>query len=201
MIRVRSLLVALAAATLLAPIAHAQGPFGGGQITPEMRNRMQAWRKWRDSHKNISALQQTLGGLAAMEQDPRTRLTKPQAKKVVGILKAWRNKPVMTDAQALQVNKQLTASLSIAQLKKIATARAGGRGGQRRGGPGGGGGGQARAGGGQGRQGGGRMDANRFPAPRDYNPLNPSTLPFERMRGRAKQSLDSLTQTLAVRAR
>ena len=201
---IRPMLAALAAAVLIVPMAVAQRP-GGGQVPPEIQARMKAWQKFRDTHKNVQSLQQTLVGLEAMEKEPRTRLTKAQAKTVVGVLNAWRNKPVMTDAQALKVNKQITAPLTVAQLKKIATAREGrGMGANRR--PGGGGpGGPGGAPGGGARQGGGnqprRMDPSQFPAPKEYNPLNPTTIPMERMRARAKQRLDTLTKTLTARAK
>lgn len=201
MFQARTILAALAIGALIMPTALAQRPGGGPPMSPEVQARMKAWQKFRETHKNLTSLQQTMAGLEAMEKDPRTRLTKAQAKTVVGVLKTWRNKPVMTDAQALAVNKQITAPLSVAQLKKIATAReARGMGANRR--PGGGQGGPA-AGGGQGRPGANQtrtFDPSRFPAPREYNPLNPSTIPMERMREQAAKRLDTLTKALAARA-
>jgi hypothetical protein len=35
-----------------------------------------------------------------------------------------------------------------------------------------------------------------MPPPHDYNPLNPATLPFERMRGRAADRLDAFVADL-----
>ncbi|BDI29766.1 hypothetical protein CCAX7_18170 [Capsulimonas corticalis] len=188
------------------------GPGGGGfQMPPEARAKMQAWRKWRDSHKNVSSVQRSVRAISALEQDPRTKLTKPQARAILGVLKAWRNRPVMTDAQARQVNQQITAPLSIPQLKKLATLSAdrrggpgGGPGGRPGGGFGGGGFGGGRPGGGPGGGPGGRpggFDPSKISAPHDYNPLNPSTLPFERQRGRAQQELDQLVATLSATAR
>ncbi len=66
-------------------------------------------------HPNIRAVQRMLGGLHMLERDPKLKLTKPQAKSVLAVLNAWRAKPVMTNAQAGAVNKQLTASLTQAQ--------------------------------------------------------------------------------------
>ncbi len=178
-------------------------------IPPEMQARMRAWQKFRDSHKNVFALQRTVGALEELEKDKKTQLTKAQAQKILPVLKAWRGKPVMTDAQALKVNKQITAPLSLAQLKKVAAS--GDRRTRRPGGPGGfnGTGGQpgaggARAGAGNRPRGNAgnapRFDASRFPAPKEYNPLNPNTIPMERQRTRAKQSLDNLTKRLTARA-
>lgn len=198
--------------------AFAQGPppgMGGFQPSPEMRKKFEAWQNWRKSHKNINAVQQTLRGIEELQQDPSTRLTKPQAAKVVSILRKWRNKPVMTDDQARGVNRDITASLSLTQIKKLAAIAAerggrggfgggggrpgGGFGGGRPGGGFGGGGGRPGGGFGGGRPGGGPGGPGGFqmPDPKDYNPLNPDTLPFERMRGRSKERLDALTSDLA----
>lgn len=196
MIRMRSLPAALAAAAFLLPPALSQGPPPppGQQLPPAVQARMKAWQKFRETHKNVEALQQTLAGLEEMEKTPATRLTKAQAKTVVGVLNAWRSKPVMTDAQAQKVNKQITGPLTVAQLKKIATAP-GARGmgaGQR---PGGGSGARPNSGARR------APDLSRFPAPKEYNPLNPKTLPMEGMRTRATQRLDALTKTLTARAK
>ena len=196
------------AALLLTTGAQAQGPggFGGGgggpQLPPAVMAKMQAWRQWGDHHKNVRSLQRTLGALADMEQDPATKLTKPQAKTVLAVLNKWQAKPALTDAQALQVNKQLTAPLTLIQIKKIATASQG-RGGGRPGGGGGGGG----FGGGGGRPGGGApggrpaFDPASIPSPRDYNPLNPDTQPMVRARDRAKQRMAQLKGALTASAK
>ena len=183
---------ALASLALLAAGAHAQAPGGGGfQPSPQMMAKFQAWQKWRGNHKNITALQQTLGGFQLMEQDPRTKLNKSQAHTVLAVLNKWRSKPVMSDAQARQVDQQITAPLNIAQIKKIVTASAGRPGGRGGGGFGGGGG---RPGGGGPRPGG--ADPSAFPDPKDYNPLNPNTIPFARARPRSAQRLNDLVAML-----
>jgi len=130
----------LAALVFLAVSAQAQGPggFGGPGGTPPspaVMAKMQVWRQWRDNHKNVTSLQRTLGAITDMEQDPRTKLTKPQAKAVLAVIRKWQGKPALTDEPARLVNTQITAPLTLIQIKKIATASAG-----RRGGPGGGGG-------------------------------------------------------------
>ena len=51
---VRFGLAALLAAGAIAvgsPRSLAQGPGGGFQMTPEMKAKIEAWRKWRDNHK------------------------------------------------------------------------------------------------------------------------------------------------------
>ena len=39
-----------------------------------------------------------------------------------------------------------------------------------------------------------------IPAPKEYNPLNPNTLPFERSRARAKTRMNELIAKLKARA-
>src|SRR5918997_1146329 len=84
---------------VLAPLAaHAQGgppPGGPGgfQMTPQMQAKFRAWQQFRDNHKNYQALQQTMSGFAEMDKDPRTQLTKAQARQVLTVIKQWRNKP------------------------------------------------------------------------------------------------------------
>ena len=209
-----AVLLPLAAVFLLAAGAQAQGPGGFGgppggpggfQPPPAMMAKFQAWRQWRDNHKNVTSLQRTLGALTDMQQDPRTKLSKPQAKAILAVIQRWQAKPALTDAQALQVNKQLTAPLSLIQIKKIATASQG-RGGFGGGGgrPGGGGGFGGGFGGGRpGGPGGGPLafDPASFPSPRDYNPLNPATSPMVRARGRAQQRHAQLMSALMAAAR
>ncbi len=177
--------------------AYAQNPFN---LTPQQQAQLQAkrkaWDKWRANNKQITAVGQTLFGLAALESDPKTALTKEQARKILPVLKTWRNKKTMKNEDALKVNRAITSPLTDAQLKKIATGPRFGRGG-----PGFGGG--ARMGGG-GRQGGGQrpaFDVSKFPDPKDYNPLNPDTLPFVQMRPQAKQRIDKLIADLTKRAK
>lgn len=206
--RIAFALLPMTAVFLLAAGAQAQGPggFGGGpggfQPPPAMMAKIQAWRTWGQSHKNITALNRTLGALTDMEQDPKTKLAKPQARVILAVIKKWQAKPALTDAQALQVNKQLTAPLTLIQIKKIATASQG------RGGFGGGGGRPGGGGGfGGGRPGGGApggrpaFDPASFPSPRDYNPLNPATNPMARARGRGQQRHAQLMSALMATAK
>ncbi|HEX5322695.1 MAG TPA: hypothetical protein VFW40_02835 [Capsulimonadaceae bacterium] len=196
--------LAALAAMLLASAAFAQGPGGPGgfQPSPQMQAQFQKWRAWQQNHKNVSSLQRTLRGLMDLEQDPSTKLNKAQAGKVLTVISKWKNKPTITDAQAHTINQQLTASLTTAQLQKLAAGMTGGRG---RGGFGGGGGGRPGGfgGGGGGRRGGfgggggGRPGGNfQMPAPHDYNPLNANTLPFPPMRQRAADRMNAFISAL-----
>lgn len=196
-------LAAVITVAVLAPPAMAQGGFGG-QMPPEMQAKMRAWQKWRENNKNIVALQQTMMSLRELENDPKTQLTKAQAKKILSVIKAWRNKPVMTNDQARVVMKQLTAPLNEAQLKKMATAPRFGQGGRGFGGgfrPGGGGGGGFRPGG----PGGGRPSGFQMPDPKPYNPLNPDSSPFAKMNPemgkRVKQRYNEMIAKLEARAK
>jgi hypothetical protein len=101
------------------------------------------------------------------------------------------------------LNKQITAGLTTAQIKTVATTqspfgRGGGRGGPG-GGPGAGG-----PGGGAGRPGGaaGGPPANfQIPDPKEYNPLNPNTMPFVQFRERAKQRMNDFKSKLEAAAK
>lgn len=185
-------------ATVVTPGAQAQGG-GGFQMPPEIQAKIKAWQKWRDTHKGISQLQTLMFQLRELDKDPANKLTKPQAKKVLGAIKPWRTKATMSDDQAKSVVKQISGDLTDKQLKKMSTfqppwARMGGGGGGR---PGGGFGGGRPGGGGP--PGGGRPGGFTFPDPKDYNPLNPDTLPFEGMRPQAKKGMDDFMADLAKR--
>jgi hypothetical protein len=209
-------LTALCAACLLGlPMTAlwAQGPGGGGgQMPPEMQAKMKAWQKWRESHKNISSLQTMLFQIRQIDKDPTTQITKPQAAKILPVLKSWRHKPAMSDDQAKQVSKKIGAVLNEKQLKKMSTFQPRGRGGM--GGPGGGGrmgGGPGGPGGGPGGGGGGRFGGGPggggrrggFPDPPtgDFNPLNPESRPGGQGGGRFGRSVDELITTLEQRAK
>ncbi len=205
------LLPVAAAALVLAGSAHAQRPggfggpgFGGSPMPPAMQAKMKAWETWRGTHQNVTALQRTLGGMTRLEDNPATRLTKPQAKAVLAVMTKWQAKPSVSDAQARQINTQLLAPLTAAQRQQL--TRPGGFGGGRPGGGFGGGRPEGRPGGfggggfGGGRPGGGFSPAM-FPAPREYNPLNPATQPMERSRGRAEMQHARLMTALKAAAK
>ena len=205
------------------------GPGGGQMppgMTPammaQMQTKMKAWETWRGTHPNVTALQRTLGGVTRLASDPQTHLTKPQAKAMLAVMNKWQAKPTVSDAQAKQINTQILASLTAAQRQAVAQpgrpggfgGPGGGPGGRPGGGPGGGGFGGGRPPGGGGGFGGGRPGGGpggggrppgggfspaSFPAPREYNPLNPATQPMERSRERAeKQHVRLLTALKAA---
>ncbi len=171
----------------------AQGGFGGPP-NPAMMAKFQAWQKWRQSHPNVSSVQRTVRGIEMLEKDPNPalHLNKAQGAKVLAVLTAWRNKPVMTDDQARHVAMQLTSPLNTQQLKKLATAQMPGQGGR------GFGGGGFRPGGGPGggRPGGPGRGNFQMPDPREYNPLNPDSNPMAKlnpeMGNRIKQGMNDL---------
>ncbi|HOC31319.1 MAG TPA: hypothetical protein PKK84_03650 [Armatimonadota bacterium] len=216
----KTICLVFAAGTVLVPGAGAQGPQSGPMPAAAQKN-MKAWETWRQKHKNITALEQTVRGLSLMEQDAKTKLTKEQAKAIYPALKKWRSKKTMTDAEAKACNKFITGRLSTAQLKKVAsTARPGpgGPGGPPPGGMGGpppngmggpppnGMGGPpppAMSGPPPGGQGGPPPGGapKQMPAPKEYNPLNPDTLPFPPERQRAKPAMDNLLRNLGNRAK
>lgn len=188
--------LALAATTLLGAAAFAQGPGGPGgpggpsgfQPSPQMRAQFQAWRAWRDKHPSVMALGQTLRGLEEIEQDPSSRLNKAQAKTVLAVLKKWKDKPSVTDAEAQTISKELITPLNAPQKANLANAM------QRRGFGGGPGGGVRRGFGGPGNRPGGFGGPGGRPGmamqpPHGFNPLNPRTLPFPPMRDRAAQAM------------
>ena len=176
---VRTALVAIAAVALANGVAHAQGGFpggGSGGPPPEMMKKFQAMRQWFDTHKNVRQVSTTFGAFAELDKEPATKVSKDQAKKVLAIVNAWQSKPVMSNDQAGTVSKELAGTMTMTQLKKMATMKGPGMGGGRGGGmgggrPGGGGG----MGGGRPGGGGGGFNAASIPDPKEYNPLSPKT--------------------------
>lgn len=204
----RTLLVAVPWAGAQGPGQPGRPPPGGG-MPPGMGGQFQAWRQWGDKHRSLMTLGRTVRGLGMLDRDPTTKLSAAQAKQILPVLRAWRHKPTMTDAQAAQVNHQITATLKPAQIQKLAARR----------GPGGGPGGRPPGGGPRpggfgrppggfgGRPGGfgGPPPPGGFggtpPTPKAFNPLNPDTSPFARARPRQAGQLDSMIASLTARAR
>ncbi len=186
-----------------APHAQAQGgPGGGFQMPPEIQAKIKAWQKWSEAHKGISSMGTLMYQVEQLDKMPGYELNKPQATKLLGIIKPWRTKPEMSDDQAKSVAKSITGLLTDKQVKKMTTiespfGRRGGGGGAGGGRPGGGapGGGGARPGGAP----GGGMPKIPDPPKGGYNPLNPDTLPFEQMRPRMKKSLEDFTAELQAK--
>ena len=220
----KTLLLAAAIAAAGAPWAQAQRPGAGGRPPGAgrppgmMGGQFGAWRQWGDKHRNLMTLARTMRGLGELDQDPATKLSAAQAKQLLPVLKAWRHKPTITDAQAAKVNHRITSALKPAQAKKLASRR----------GPGGGPGGRPPGGGsppgGFGRPPGGGPPPGGFgrrpggfggppppggqgefggppPAPKEFNPLNPDTSPFVRDRARRASDYDHMLAALAARAK
>ena len=216
----------IAAGISVAPSAHAQGggfggPGGGGggmQMPPAAMAKMQAYRKFTQSHPNYRTLTRTLGAVAEMDKDAATKITKPEAQKMLAVITPWMSKPVMKDADAKAVNNALAKTLTVPQLKKMAASagRQGGGGGGRPGGGGGfgggggqgggrpGGGGGGGFGGGGGRPGGGGpgggFDLSKLPDPKEYNPLNVNSYPKSPMTERGKKRVTDFIAMLKSRA-
>jgi hypothetical protein len=193
------------------PGAQAQGgPGGGFQMPPEMRAKIAAWQKFREQHKNLSTLGDMLYQIQEMNKEAGYQLDKKQSASMLKIISPWRTKTTMNEDQAKNVSKQMGAILTVKQLKKMSTIQppgrrfrggGGGPGGGRPGGPGGpGGGGFAggRPGGPGGRPGGFQMPD---PPKQGWNPFNPDSLPFERMRPMAKTRMDEFVAALNKQAK
>ena len=193
----------------------AQGPRPNGP-PPEMRAKFQRWQKWRQTHKNLSALQMTLRQVSRMDREPATQLTQPQATKMLSIVKHWQSKPSMSEAQAQGVVKQIDGILTKTQLAWMVAMqprfgggpggrpeglRAGGPPGRR---PGGMGPGGMRPGGPPGMRPGGMRPGGRFQMPDPpsgaFNPLNANSLPTQQ-RGRALQNQAEFMAELQMRAK
>lgn len=124
----------------VAVAAVAQPPPGMDQMTPEMRQRMEAFRKWREQHKYTFQLTSTLRAVdQGLDQNPKTKLTAAQAKKILAVLQPLRNKSKMTQDEAKDALKKIKAALTVDQLNALARYEQERR--NRRGGPGGFGGG------------------------------------------------------------
>src|SRR2546423_15672346 len=111
------------AALSLSSVGLAQGPGGGGpggfQPTPEMQARMKTMQKFNENHKKLATLGRTLRSLPRLEEDPKTAFTKDQARKVLAVYKKWNSKPVLTEEEAGQANKELNAALNVAQIQAL----------------------------------------------------------------------------------
>ena len=153
----KRVLLVLAACVAVSASALAQGP-GGGGMPPEMQKMMGEFQKMRNSPKG--KLSTTIRALGEFNGDPKTKVNKAQATKILALFAPWKSKPTMSQDDAGKLNKAVTGTFTIAQIKKQATmgqggGRPGGGGGMGGGRPGGGMGG-GRPGGGGGAMGGGR---------------------------------------------
>lgn len=213
--------------TVTGPVL-AQGPggMGGFQMPPELTKAME---KMRTARKNRMQVGQTIRALAELNKDPKTALKKDQAAKIVKVIDAWKSKPDMSEDQAKQVSKELTAPIAsnLSQLKALTVAMQsrgrmggmGGGGGRMGGGGGGFGGGRPGGGGGfgGGRPGGGgpggagggmggfdpKAIARRIEdgLKKPYNPMNASTWGDGGWVQRMKDSFDNSVKEIAAKAK
>ncbi len=116
--------IAMAAALVaVAALARAQGPGRPedrrATPSPEMRQRMEQFRKFREEHKYTFQLTDTVVALGELEKQNRHALTPAQARKVNTVLARVRKQPKLTQEQAKQALKDLKAPLSERQLTEI----------------------------------------------------------------------------------
>ena len=142
----------------------------------------------------------TVRALGQFGEDPKTKLTKIQATKILGIMAPWKSKPTMSQDDASKINKAITSTFTIAQIKKQATMGAQGMGGGGR--PGGGGGmmgGGGRPGGGA-PGGGGGFDPKKMmegiKKSASANPLNPASYPESPFKKRMVDGFNKLVTDL-----
>lgn len=178
-----------------------------GSLPPEVRARMEAWRKWREEHKYTFQLLGLVGGLMQLEQEGKP-LSAKQAKQVLAILQPLTKKQKLTQEEARKAQFALQKVLTAAQLNTISRMRAEAR--RRRGegsgrprngfmgggAPGGGAGGNHQSPGGRERQSGARfmqMDPAKL---KNFNPFyfsgKPETPMMERYRSRMKKFMTEL---------
>ena len=180
------------AALVTGPVM-AQGGMGGFQMPPELTKAMD---KMRTARKNRMMIGRTVRAISELNKDPKTALTKDQAKKVSAVLDKWAKKPDMTEDQAKQVSKELTAPLAtnVSQIKKLAVEM------QANNRMGGGGGGAA----------GGGMPAFDPKAiarriedglKKPYNPMNPDTWGTDQWVQRMKDSYGNAVKDIKAKAK
>ena len=183
-------------AALVSGPVMAQGGMGGFQMPPELTKAMD---KMRTARKNRMMIGRTVRAIAELNKDPKTALTKDQAKKVTTVLDKWASKPDMTEDQAKQVSKELTAPLStnISQIKKLAVEM------------------QANNRMGGGRPGGGGAAGGGMPAfdpkaiarriedglKKPYNPMNPGTWGDDQWVQRMKDSYGNAVKDIKAKAK
>ena len=211
-----SSLATIGAMTLLSAAAIAQPPGGGPppggggggrfQMSPE-------WKKYNESHKHLRELSQLMGKVEKLNQEDDLKFAKPQAVKLLSLINKNAPKKSLSEDDADSLIKSINGLMTTKQIKKMTTftdMRGGRPGGGAPGGgaPGGrppGGGGPPGGFGGGRPGGGGPPGGGAFKMPEvpktGYNPLNPDTLPFERMRPRAKKGLDDLKAELSKQAK
>jgi len=180
-------LVILSGNLLVAPSAQAQ--FGGGGPPPGMMEKIKKWQKWGEQHKNLSTLGDLVYQINEINKDARFALTKPQANKVLALIKPVTPKKELSEDEAKSLSKSLTNVLTTKQLQKLATIEGPAAKMRKRG-----------FGGGGGRPAGGPPKGGppTIPEPPKggYNPLNPDTMPFAQARPAMKAMMNSFVSGL-----
>ena len=172
-------------------------------MPPEMQKMMGEFQKMRNSPKGKLGV--TIRALQQFGEDPKTKVNKAQATKILALMAPWKSKPTMSQDDAGKLNKAITGTFTIAQIKKQATMGQGGMGGGR---PGGGGMGGGRPGGGGGmgggRPGGGGGMGNFDPKKMmegikksaNANPMNPASYPDSPFKQRMVDGFNKLVTEL-----
>lgn len=148
-----------------------------------------AWNSWRIEHPNILALQRTVIVLGEVKGDPTATFSRDQARTLLGVLDSWHGKASLTEKQAQAINTSLQDQLTMRQFSLIQNAKEpftipprqfmGGL------------------------PGSGRLPAtgmDTIPFPRNYNPLNPDTVPFPLLRARMQDAYKLLVLRLKTAA-
>ncbi len=164
--------------------ALAQGGPGGGGLPPELAAKIKQWQKFQESHKNFTTLQKTMIGFGECEKDPKTALNKDQAKLILGLIKQWEKKPIMSNDEAGALVKAMGKGMTLEQIKTSATAKMPDYRSQ-----------MAKSSGG----GANSMANFKLPDAKEYNPLNADTMPVEQARPMMKKSLEDFKAKLAAK--
>ena len=204
MLQLNRVLKVLAAATALAgltlisaPKANAQ--FGGGGMPPEIQKKINAWKKFGEAHKKLTSLGDLLYQLGDITKDPGYAPNKTQSKKILAILNANKSKTSLSEDQAGTIAKGLTSSLTLKQIKKMATIETPTQKARKSFGGGGGGGRPGGGATGGGRPGGGAGSGFKFPDPpaKGWNPINPDSMPESPFKPAAKTRMTALVGELS----
>ena len=182
-------LVILGGNLLVSPSAQAQ--FGGGGPPPGMMEKIKKWQKWSEQHKNLSTLGDLVYQMGEVNKDPRFALTKPQANKVLALIKPVTPKKELSEDEAKSLSKSLTNVLTAKQLQKLVTIEGPAARMKKRGFGGGGGGGRPAGGPPK-----GGMPNIPEPPKGGYNPLNPDTMPFAQARPAMKAMMNTFVTGL-----
>lgn len=185
--------LALLSVVTLAPSAKAQGGF---QMPPEIAKKIKAWQKFSEDHKKLMVLGDQISQISDMSRMAGYEMDKKQAAATLKVINANKAKTSLTEDEAGAMSKQLTAVLTVKQIKKMTTIETPRQKMQKQRGGGMGGGGGARPGGAAG-------GPPSFPDPpaKGWNPINPDSFPFEQAKPKMKEGMSKLIADLQARAK